>query len=291
MNTVSRVPDRRPVVFTLSALLAWFLAAGVTATVAALLLHAPTASVVPQRVGTLTATGILLLVLRRLGWLRPMGLTALGTWSTWALTLLLGAYVVFSGFYSFFGELAFDARALFDTREARVILLNQVIVGVVEETVFRGILLYGLVRAWGRTRPGLMAAVVIQAALFGVPHILQVFAGAPLSSVLANVANTFVFGVWLGFLVLSTGSLWPAILLHAVANGAVLIKGLSSPWVDLTFLGYIRATLFDLVLVLIGSWVVLRVGSLRCLRPRGLSGPNRMPSPDLTLPGHQGSGR
>jgi len=291
MNTVSRVADRRPVVFTLSAWLAWILVAGVTATAVAVLLHVPTASVVPQRVGSLAATGVLLLMLGRLGWLRPMGLTTSGTWSAWVLTLLVGAYVILAGFYSFFGELAFDARALLNTREARAILLNQVIVGVVEETVFRGILLYGLVRAWGRTRRGLMVAVVVQAALFGLPHVLQVFAGMPLSSTLANVANTFVFGLWLGFLVLGTGTLWPAILLHAVANGAVLVKGLSSPWLEPTFLGYMRATLFDLVLVLLGAWIVLRVGLLSCLRPKGLRGPNRMPGPELTLPGHQGSGR
>jgi membrane protease YdiL (CAAX protease family) len=146
-------------------------------------------------------------------------------------------------------------------------------VGFVEETVFRGIILYALVRVWGTTKPRLFAAVVVQAALFGIPHVLQAFVGLSPLTALVNVANTFVSGLWLGLLVLSVGTLWPAMVLHAVSNAAIIIQGLSSPSIEPSALGYIRATLFELVLVLLGTWIILRVRRVSSLPSRALSRP------------------
>jgi membrane protease YdiL (CAAX protease family) len=146
-------------------------------------------------------------------------------------------------------------------------------VGFVEETVFRGVLLYALVRVWGRTKRGLVAAVVIQAALFAVPHVLQAFVGVSPLTALVNVANTFVSGLWLGLLVLGVGTLWPGIVLHALSNAAILIKGLSSPWVDPATLGYVRVALFELLLVLLGAWIILRARTVSSLPSQELSRP------------------
>jgi membrane protease YdiL (CAAX protease family) len=267
MGVISRVADSRPFLFVLLALLAWFVLGAAVAGVVALLLQMPLVSTLPQVAGTLGGTAVLLLLVSRLGWLRPLGITTFGTWTTWALTLLLGAYLVLSGFYAFFGEVAFDARTLFDIQEARSILLRQAVVGFVEETVFRGIILYALVRVWGRTKPRLLAAVIVQAALFAVPHMLQALVGLSPLTALVNVASTFVSGLWLGLLVLSVGTLWPGIVLHAVSNAAILIQGLSSPWIEPSALGYIRATLFELLLVVIGLWIILKARGVPSASP------------------------
>jgi membrane protease YdiL (CAAX protease family) len=273
MNRISGLADKKPLVFVILALLAWLGLGTVIVFVAASLFQVPITDPHIQEAGTLGATGVLLLLASRLGWLRKIGVTAFGTWTIWALTLLLGCYLVLSGFYSFFGEVTFDIRSLFGTQEARAILLRQPIVGFVEETMFRGILLYALVRVWGQTRRGLVAAVVVQAALFGTIHALQIIAGSTLANAVANVLNTFVFGVWLGMLVLSVASLWPAIVLHAVSNAFMLIKGLNTRWVDPVSLGYIRAALFDFLLVLVGLWIILRV------RPVSVASSPKAPGP------------
>jgi hypothetical protein len=44
---------------------------------------------------------------------------------------------------------------------------------------------------------------------------------------------------------------------------SLLIKGLDTRWIDPAALGYVRAALFDLPLVLIGSWVIMRSGSAK----------------------------
>ena len=258
MDLVIRLANRRPLVFSLGVLLAWLLLGALIVFGTALIFDMPFTAPIVQGAGTMGATCVLLFLVARLGWIRKIGITTPGTWVVWALTLMLGVYLALTGFLAFFGEVSFDPRSLLGTPEAVAILGRQPIVAFTEETLFRGIILLALVRVWGKTKRGVLAAVLVQAALFGCLHALQAFAGAPLANALLNVVHTFLFGVWMGVLVLKTGSLWPAIFLHLVANAFVLIKGLSSPWIEPSYLGYLWATLFELPLVAVGLWRITR---------------------------------
>lgn len=258
MNGVSQLADRRPLISVLSILLVWILIAGAINGITIFLLEVPVTALV-QAVGTLSATGVLLLVTRRLGWLREIGVARLGTPSTWLLTLGVATYIVLAGFYAFFGEIGFSVSWLVDTSDARAILLQSLIAGFVEEIVFRGVLLYVLVRAWGKTRRGQITAVVVQAALFGALHALQAFAGATPSVAVANVLATFVFGLWTGALVLANRTLWPAVFLHFASNAFILIKGLSSRWVDPVYVGYVLEAILEIPLVLLGFWYIMTI--------------------------------
>lgn len=83
--------------------------------------------------------------------------------------------------------------------------------GVTEELAFRGFILAGL-----RSRLGPGAAVLVTALLFALLHV------DPLHMVLA-----FPPGLFLGYLVIRTGSLYPAIVAHAMNNlGSTLEAGL-----------------------------------------------------------------
>jgi membrane protease YdiL (CAAX protease family) len=259
MKKISRLADKRPLLFVLLALVVWLVLGAFIMGGSTFLLKTPISNPFVQLASTLGATAVLLWIAFRLGWIRRIGLTYPGTLRTWAVTLVLVLYVILSGFYTYFGEITFRVGSLVDTPEARSLLLRMPLVGFVEETVFRGILLYALVRVWGKTKRGLVAAVLVQAALFGVLHVTQAVAGTTLAAALANALGCFVFGIWLGALVLSVGSLWPAIVLHTVSNAFILIKGLSSLWVDPISLGYLRGALLDLPLVLLGLWIILKV--------------------------------
>jgi membrane protease YdiL (CAAX protease family) len=194
----------------------------------------------------------------RAGWIDRIGIVSFGTLSSWMITLVVAIYVLLVNFYAFFGEFTFQIEALF-SQNAVPILLQALCAGFVEEVVFRGIILYWLVRVWGKSNRGLVAALVVQAVLFGIPHALQVLGGATPASALSNVLATLIFGLWIGGLVVAVGSLWPAILLHAVANSFILIKGLSSAWITPYYLGYLRGALVELPLVLVGLWIVLKL--------------------------------
>ncbi len=74
---------------------------------------------------------------------------------------------------------------------------------LVEEIVFRGVLLERFTVKWNLT-----AAILVSSVTFGLLHVDPVGAG--------------VFGVVTCLLYLRTGSLWPGILLHLVNNGVAL---------------------------------------------------------------------
>jgi len=89
----------------------------------------------------------------------------------------------------------------------QLVLFLCVLPGVFEELLFRGVLLSGLVR---RYRP--VTAALVVGLMFGVTH----FA-------LFRIVPTAYLGVLLAAVVLLTGSIFPAMLWHALNNGIALL--------------------------------------------------------------------
>ena len=88
--------------------------------------------------------------------------------------------------------------------ERRAFWLVSITAGVCEEVVYRGFLIW-LVANW----TGLIAAVVISSIVFGLGHI---YLGV------AQVPRTALVGLVLAIIVLASGSLLPAILIHAAID-------------------------------------------------------------------------
>ena len=258
MKSVQNFSERKPLIFVLILLVAWMMLVSVIAILVGMLLNKPIADPLIQAVGALVATLFLLLGAYRVGWIHHIGITSFGSPLAWIVTLGLSIYVVLAGFYAFFGEFSFQVSALLD-HETWPILLQGVRAGFVEEVVFRGIILYVLMRVWGQKKRGVITALIVQAVLFALPHAFQLLAGVTPASALSNVLATLIFGLWIGMLVVAVGSLWPAIFLHAVSNSFTLIKGLSSTWITPYYLGYLQGALFEIPLVLIGLWIVLKL--------------------------------
>ena len=86
-------------------------------------------------------------------------------------------------------------------------VLMVVLVGpIVEELVFRGVVLDSAGRRWG-----MWSAILGSAALFSLAHVTA-----------WAVVPTFVLGIALGWLAWTRGSLWPAIALHSLYNAVVV---------------------------------------------------------------------
>ena len=68
----------RPVLFVLILLLLWVIVGAVVVVLISLLFTLPLTAYAVQSLGTLTATGLLLALCWRFGWLRPAGITSLG---------------------------------------------------------------------------------------------------------------------------------------------------------------------------------------------------------------------
>ena len=299
MRSIRRFAAAHPLPFVVVAPVAWMMAAGIAAYLAASVLQLPFTNELPQSLGMLVATACLLLVMWRWGWLRPAGITVLGSGRLWLLTAGLAASLVVAYQFAFFGKIAIDLSASWAAGQAQAILGRQVVVGVAEETLFRGFLLYALVRVWGDTRRGLLAAVTLPALLFGLLHIAQVSGGNPLDDTLMTMLNCFVSGLWWGALVLLGGSLWSAVLIHAAINASFQIGAASLTAFDPSAVDYALATLAELPLAIAGFWLLLRqvpdsktkIGNIIAIALSltlllgGCGGPAAAPTIEAVLPG------
>jgi membrane protease YdiL (CAAX protease family) len=219
----------------------------------------PLTHLAPQTMGMLGATAGLLLLAWRLGWLRAAGIARLGFGTAWLITLLAGLYLLWAYIYGFYARSFFDLSTIRYTPEVGTLIWRSLVVGVAEEMLFRGVLLYALVRVWGNTRRGLLASLILPAVIFSLIHILQALAGQPISVIAVVLLNTFISSLWWGALVLFGGSIWPAVVLHACSNLVVQIWALYVPTIEPAAWAYTRATLLELPLLLMGIFLLMRI--------------------------------
>ena len=99
----------------------------------------------------------------------------------------------------------------FDTpSEALALLGVMLLLGFVEEGIFRGILFYGL-----STRLTPFYTVLITAFIFGSFHFVNLFTGESFNGVLYQSIHAFSMGFLYASLRLQLGAVWPLMLLHA----------------------------------------------------------------------------
>ncbi|MGO4698524.1 lysostaphin resistance A-like protein [Paenibacillus sp. 2TAB26] len=92
-------------------------------------------------------------------------------------------------------------------------LLSQLfLVGFVEETLFRGMMLRILMPK------GKMTAVIVSSALFGVTHALQALGGQSIEDTLLQIGYAFIVGFVLAMLVVRNRAILLTILFHGLHN-------------------------------------------------------------------------
>jgi membrane protease YdiL (CAAX protease family) len=254
---MSRLKDfatDHPLTFVLLTIVAWTLTGAAGTALATVLLSASFFDPLPQSLGTLAATTFILILTWRFGWLKAAGIANLGSWLAWLVALGAFIYLILAYNVAFFGEISFNLSDLTSSSETSAIFWRQILVGTVEEILFRGFVLYSLVRVWGKTKRGLTAAVLVSAFLFGIVHLLQAVAGNSLEVALLNTLEGFVSGIWFALFVLTWSTLWPVAAIHAGSNMMVILKALSEPGITLTGQGYAMAIFLQIPLVILGFW-------------------------------------
>lgn len=131
------------------------------------------------------------------------------------------------------------------------IVVGYLATGVYEELWYRGLVLDSLA-AWTPLR-----AAVFSSALFGVTHLVNIAFGANPAVTAAQVIGATCFGVGLAALRLRGVSLWPLVILHALADIALQVADLGSAW---------------RWILLVGGDMVLFVYGLRILRKASPTG-------------------
>ncbi|MBQ7487380.1 MAG: CPBP family intramembrane metalloprotease, partial [Clostridia bacterium] len=91
--------------------------------------------------------------------------------------------------------------------------LSMVMVGYVEEMIFRGFLFGAMYRSGSVRR-----AVCVSALTFGIGHIVNLFAGLATLATAVQMIFAILWGFILTLNYLKSGSLWPSILAHALID-------------------------------------------------------------------------
>ena len=249
---ISNFATLHPIGFVCILTILWVVLFLVFMGTASAVFHKPYGSTMTISAGRLAVTACVLFLAWRLGWLQASGISRSGSWQIWLLALGGLVYLACASLYAFYGRVAFDFSSLLRLPDARAAVTTRFIAGLSEEILFRGLVLYALIRVWGNTTQGIFGSVLLASALFALLHLTQVFTyGVSLSSALLLVLQGFVISIWWGALVVMGGSIWPAVMLHFVVNTVVAVQGLTTPMVEPGILAYRQLLWFSLPLGLL----------------------------------------
>ena len=257
MHRFKNYSGSHPILFTIVLLISWFLVAAIATGITATAVGIPFLEPLPQSIGSLSATLYIVLLGWQFGWLRTSGISSPGNTKTWLFALIAIIYLLAAYSMAFYGDITIDGIAIISGADQPVIF-RQAIVGVVEEILFRGVILYALVRVWGDSKRGLFLAVLVSALLFGSMHLLQAFTGRSIGVALIASLESTISGIWWGAFVILWGTIWPAAAIHAGSNAFVLIKGTNYPGLEFSYPEYSLAIFLQLPLVILGLYWLLK---------------------------------
>ena len=161
-----------------------------------------------------------LLILWRFGWIKASSINRLGNSRTWVIVIIILICKIPLELYAFTGDFAIKFP---NSPLATAKLVFSLQASLVEETIFRALVLVAMISAWGETKNGQIKAVALSSLFFGVMHMFNIFI-RPFGVVLFQAIVVSLPGILYAALVLSRKSLWPAIVLHWLTNAAVNIK-------------------------------------------------------------------
>jgi membrane protease YdiL (CAAX protease family) len=194
-------------------------------------------------------------VIWRIGLADDVGLLRGGKWGTWLIVVLVLSFQVPIQLFAWFDSLTVPVS---DWPRVGSIALNGAGAGVLEEMVFRGLLLFGLLRIWADSRHGTVKSVVLSCILFGVGHLIRLLMGQPLPQVSLLVLDTALSGIFYAGIVLYARSIWPAVAYHVVPNAVVGAYAAATPGFSETVSGWVLILLSEIPVVILGMYLLVR---------------------------------
>ena len=99
-----------------------------------------------------------------------------------------------------------------------VFLLECISIGFFEEVIFRGVIMIVILQRVASSRKGLLVAVILSSAVFGIMHLFNLFAGASLGATMLQIGYSFLMGMMWAVIYLKTRNIWLSVLLHTIYN-------------------------------------------------------------------------
>ena len=106
-------------------------------------------------------------------------------------------------------------------------------IALVEEIVFRGVLLFLLFDIFKSNKFRCLLSALISSAIFALFHIANIFTGMDIGSVMLQLVYTFLIGGMLSVVALKTGNIWMGVFIHMAFNVGGLMSttiATGDPW-------------------------------------------------------------
>ena len=156
----------------------------------------------------LTISLIFLAILWIFGWTKASGVTRFGAARVWPVIAIILVYHILVNLRFMTGNFT----VVFPDSPLKIAnLVYYFPASLMEEVMFRGLTLLAMVFAWGRTKKGLVKAVILSSLLFGLIHLFNVVE-LPIEVVFLEVIVAAMLGFLWAAIWLATRSLWPAII-------------------------------------------------------------------------------
>lgn len=163
---------------------------------------------------------VFLVLLWRFGWVKESGINQLGDAKKWLIVGLILVYLILVELYAFTG----DMTIVFQNPQLATANLSFAFsTSLVEETMYRALVLVAMILVWGNTKGGQVKAILLSSLFFGLMHMFNLIT-RPVGVVLFQAIVVTLPGILYAALVLTSRSLWTAIILHWLTNAAVNIK-------------------------------------------------------------------
>lgn len=114
------------------------------------------------------------------------------------------------------------------TKEIIFYIISMLLVGFIEEIIFRGFLFKML------ERDNIKTAIIITTLTFGIGHIINLLNGQALIPTLLQICYAISTGYLFAIIIIKSNSLWPCIITHSLVNALSIfnVEGIVSTYVS-----------------------------------------------------------
>ena len=102
--------------------------------------------------------------------------------------------------------------------EILLFILYCLLIGVLEECFFRGIILVWLTEIFKKNKTGLVKSMILSSCVFGLAHLFNLFGGAGVADTLLQVLYSALIGGLCAFAFFKTNNILCAVLIHFIYN-------------------------------------------------------------------------
>lgn len=259
MKNLKLFLTKHPVLSVICLTIIWFVLGILFMGISSTILKREFGDTITVIIGLFIALAFVLWLMWQLDWLKDAGITGVGNFKVWLLALAGIIYFVPASLYSFFENLSFHFSNLINLNISMPIIIRNIFVCVGEEVLFRGAVLFILVRIWGNTKKGLIQSVLLMSLIFAFMHATTTFSsGLSSTSLLLLITETFVISIWWGALVFNGRSIWPAFMAHYAVNTIVGLQASSVSFIESKTEMYTRILLFSIPFGISGIWLLFK---------------------------------